>query len=293
MQALGRACQHTLRLAGDHRKLWLPFLVVASVEALFLGLVWLAPHEPFSRLLAPPIRFLFSDRVLHYPWHLWFLYHAMKHTHLAASLLIGAFMTGIACEMVRQTWSGRPLSFREALINGRVRYGTVLAVWLSSWGVARLTTLGLALLPLGPARALGAGIAVTLLLQALLVYAIPAAVFDNLSWWQALSRSAREAIRDPVNTLLLIMLPSAAVLTFTLAASPAHVARWMMQTAPEVAFAWVAARLLVWTFADVLLTVTAAHLWWARREQRPQAASPHTKDVGMGLRFSEGSTVVS
>jgi hypothetical protein len=272
MQALGTAYQHTLRLGGAHRRLWLPFLVVASVEALLLGVLWLAPQEPFSRVLAPPLRFLFSERVLHYPWHVWFLYHAMKHTHLVASLLLGAFMTGIACEMVRQTWSGQPLSFREALIGGRVRYGTTLAIWLSSWGLVRLATAGLALLPLGPAGALASGIAATLLLQALVVFAIPAAVFNGLPWWRALARSAQEACRHPLPTLLLILPPSATVLAFALAASPAHVARWMMQAAPETAFAWIVARLLVWTLADALLTVTAAHLWWARREPRCAAA---------------------
>ncbi|MDP3703053.1 MAG: hypothetical protein Q8R78_01505, partial [Candidatus Omnitrophota bacterium] len=123
MRALASVVRQTLQLFGSQRKLWVPFLVVACVEVLFLGLIWLAPHPPFSKLLAPPIRYFFGDRVLHYPAHLWFLYHAMKHTHLVASTLVGAFMTGVACAMVRQAHEGTPLSLRNALVGGQARYG--------------------------------------------------------------------------------------------------------------------------------------------------------------------------
>ena len=90
MDALKRTFQHAAKLLGPDRALWRPFLATLLVEFLLLLLFWLAPHPPFSTLLAPPIRYVFGDRVLHYPRHLWFLYEAMKHTHLAASVLVGA-----------------------------------------------------------------------------------------------------------------------------------------------------------------------------------------------------------
>ena len=127
MGALGSAFRQTAKLFGAHRKLWVPFLLVAVVQAIGLLLVWLAPQEPFSKLLAPPIRYFFSDRVLHYPTHLWFLFHVMRHTQLIASTLIGAFLSGVACVMVRQTYAGQP-SMRDALASRDARYWTLMII---------------------------------------------------------------------------------------------------------------------------------------------------------------------
>jgi hypothetical protein len=101
-------------------------------ELFFLLLVWLAPHAPYSTILAPPVRYFFGDRVLHYPWHIWFLYHAMKHTHFVASTLAGAFMTGVACLMVQQRYAKTPVSFRDALVSPDIKYVRLLLVWLVS-----------------------------------------------------------------------------------------------------------------------------------------------------------------
>ena len=120
MRALLLAVRETAHLFGRQRMLWLPFVCVTFVEALFVGLAWLAPHAPFSDVLAPPIRFLFGDRVLHYPAHLWFLYHVTRHAYIAAAVLVGAFMTGVACAMVGQIHTGATLSFRDVLVNRQV-----------------------------------------------------------------------------------------------------------------------------------------------------------------------------
>jgi len=124
------AVRPTVQLVTSPRQLWLPFLVVAGATALGLWLLWLAPHPPCSALLAPPLRNLFGDRVLHSPSHLWFFYHAMRHTHVAASVIGGAFMSALACALVGQAHAGRPRSLREALVSQPVRYGTILFLGL-------------------------------------------------------------------------------------------------------------------------------------------------------------------
>ena len=96
MRAFFVTWRQTAKLFGAHRKLWLPFLAAALFESLLVLAIWLAAQPPFSKVLAPPIRYFFSDRVLHYPAHLWFLFHALKHTYLVAAVLVGAFMSGVA-----------------------------------------------------------------------------------------------------------------------------------------------------------------------------------------------------
>jgi tetratricopeptide (TPR) repeat protein len=272
-------------MTQTQRKLWLPFVLTAMVEAALLGLVWLAPHPPYSVLLAPPIRYVFGERVLHYPWHAWFLFHVMKHTHLAASTLVGAFMSGLACAMVRQAHEGRRLSLRDALVSGQARYGRILLIWLVAWAAASAASTFLPQLMPNRTAALWAGIGITVLLQALFVYAIPASVFDGTAWFRALWRGLREAARYPLGTLAVVILPSAAVIGFVLATSSRSATDWMSRAAPEFALALVAARLAVWTIADAALTVSASHLWWAHRrlERAAQSAAIAAAAPGSAL----------
>ena len=266
MQRVWKTWHLTAKIVTSHRKLWIPFLMTALVEASFLGCIWLAPQPPFSVVFAPPMRYFFGERVLHYPAHLWFLYHAMKHTNLVASLLVGAFMTGVACAMVQQLHEGTPLSFRTALMNHQVRYRRVAFLWLIAWGIAKGS------LELAGRYApktiwmFWVLVTFTVVLQALLSYIIPAAVFERTSWWKALWHGVRESCQHPLSTLLVVIGPSALVITFAAIFSPARLAQWMTHTtAPEIALVWTAARLMVWTIADALLTISIAHLWWLHR----------------------------
>lgn len=267
--------RQTMRLLRSEPRLWVPFLVAAFGETILVGLIWLAPQDPFSSVLAPPVRYVFGERVLHYPWHLWFLYHGMKYTHLLTSLVIGFYTSGVACEMVRQAHAGAPCSVRAALISGRVAYGPLFLLGLLSCGLAwGATGLISRLMPVGAAGN-WAGVALTVMLQALIVYAIPAAVFDKVGAWAALIRGVREVARHPLSTLVVVAIASGVVLSLTLSVTPGRLARWMVRTTPEIAVAFSAARLVLWTAVDAFLTVAAAQLWWIHRPLHGHADQRH------------------
>ena len=286
----------TAQLTGSQRKLWWPFAITACVELLLIALIWLAPQSPLSSVLAPPIRFFFGERVLHYPWHLWFLYHAMKHTHLVASTLIGAFLSGVACVMVRQVRDGQVPSLRAALISRQVRYPTVLALWLTTWILAQGVSEIVNRVAPKSIEALWVGIGLTVMLQAAFVYAIPAAVYNREGWKTALIHSLRETLRHPLSTALIVSVPSAIVIAWSIIASEGRVAHWMLATIPEVAILFVAARLLMWTIADAVITVAAAHLWWVHRVEERDSQVVHLPAARRGARRTlavakEGSAV--
>ena len=272
MRLLWRTLRHTARLAGSHRKLWIPFLLTAVVELSLLGLVALAPHPPFSRLLAPPIRYVAGERVLHYPWHLWFLYHVVPQAHLIASIVTGAVMTGVACAMVRQIHDRAPLSFRAALISQWGRIKTLLIVWVVVWGLAQGVRAACRAALRPPAGwPVWAAIGMELWLQAVFSYAIPAAVFEAASWWSAVLHGVREFLRQPATTFGIVAIALAPGIAFALLAPDASVARWMAQVTPEIALPLLVIRVLIWTTADAVLTTAVAHLWWLRRAPHPGA----------------------
>ncbi|MDP3703154.1 MAG: hypothetical protein Q8R78_02045, partial [Candidatus Omnitrophota bacterium] len=125
-------------------------------------------------------------------------------------------------------------------------------------------------------------IGATVVLQTLLVYAIPASVFSAAKWWKALWLSIRETLRHPVSTLLLVAVPTTAVIAFSVAFSPGRVGQWMQQSDAEIVFIFIVGQLILWTVADVLVTIGIAHLWFSHRAQ-PAATSvstspaPHVK----------------
>ncbi len=292
MRSVWTAWRLTAKILTSARRLWIPFLITAVTEAFFIGLVWLAPHPPFSTVLAPPIRYFFGERVLHYPTHLWFLYHAMKHTNVAAAVAVGAFMSGLAWAMVKQSHEGVPLSLHGAIVSKQVRYGRVLILWMIAWGVAKgaLELIG----QYGPKSLwmFGSMIGLTILLQALFVYAIPITVFQQTAWWKALWRGVLETVHHPVSTLLAVIVPSTLVILFAMFVSPTHIADWMLHTAPEITVLLVAARLLVWTLADTLLTITIAHLWWIHHHT-PAAAVTSADPVPLASSPSPNTTFMS
>ena len=262
-------------LFGSRKRLWLPFLVTALVEAFLILLLWLAPQPPWSTVFAPPIRYFFGDRVLHYPWHLWFLYYAMKHTYVMASLLAGAFMSGLACAMVVQQHEGQSISLRDAVHSHRFRYRTVVWIWLCIWLMGKVLGEGLGRAPLHPPiAAFWIGVTATIVLQALLAYAIPLAVFQRVGWVKAMAGSLRETARYPFSTAMVILVPSALVIAFSVLAHPNLVLQWLKDTCPELALAFVAGRLVLWTTADALLTIGIASLWWAHHAGETVDAQP-------------------
>jgi len=271
--------QRTKQLFGAHRRLWIPFLAVAIVEIMLIVLVWLSPHPPFSAVLAPPINFFFGNQVLHYPVHLWFIYHAMKHTHLVASVIIGAFMTGIACAMVKQANDNTRISLREVLVSKQVRYGTVLLLWLTTWGLAKAITKSVSQIEPRIGFVIAGMVIVLFILQALFVYAIPASVFEGKGWWGSLRRSVEETIRYPVTTLIVVGMPVLVLVLFSMLLGTSQLAHLMRATTPEIVFPIVALRLVVWTVADAVMTVAIAHLWLIHRAGESASTAKLTSAV--------------
>ncbi len=291
MNILWTAIRQTCKLCGSHHRLWIPFLATAIVELAGVGVVWLAPQAPFSKVLAPPIRFFFGNDVLHYPMHLWFLYHAMKHTHVVATLLAGAFLSGLAYAMVRHSHEGKPLSLHAALTSKQVRYGRVTLLWLLTWGMGKGTMEVVTRVAPKAVWVFWAGMGLAVALQWLFVYAIPSAIFDGSTWFKALLRGIGEALRYPVSTFLIILPPSAALIAFNVFVNDNAVGRWMMKTTPELVLAFIAARLMVWTVTDAWLTVGIAHLWWLHRAPQPASIRTSTATQVSPGRMKEGPAV--
>lgn len=273
MGKLLSAIRETGKLFTSQRRLWIPFLVVAVIELLVTFLVWIAPQEPFAKLLAPPIRYFFSDRVLHYPAHLWFLYHSMKHAQLVAMTLVGAYMTGLACLMVQQVHEKQPISLYQAIKSKRVKYGRVLIIWVIAWSLARALAEFLPVY-LPKTHWLAATMLVVLIVfQALFLFAIPVAVLQGANWWRSLLRSLFLAIRYPFSSLTIVTICAIPLIFIGYFLSSESMAKVVFQTIPELVFVFIFIRLTIWTVADTFISIAAAHFWMLTEGERIKRAS--------------------
>lgn len=262
MSAWQRTLKAMLRLFSSRSRLWAPFLLIAGFQFFLIALVWLAPHPPYSSLLAPPIRYFSGDRVLHYPVHLWYLYHVMKQVHVVANVVAGAYLSGLAALMVRQEHEGKAISIRDARLSGKAHYFSLAALWIITWMAAGGVFKAAGRIPLPHIYLVSINIGLAVFLQALLAYPITAAVLGGLPWWKALLRGVGEFFRYPLQTIGFVLVPSALLIAFAFIASESRVFKWMMDTAtPELSLVFVFARLAVVTAADAAITLSIAHLW--------------------------------
>ena len=270
MSAWQRTLKAILRLFGSQYRLWAPFLLIAGFQVFLIGLVWLAPHAPYSTLLAPPIRYFSGDRVLHYPVHFWYLYHVMKQVYMVTNVVAGAYLSGLAALMVRQAHEGKAISIRDARMTGKARYFSLVALWIITWAIANGIFKGVGQIKLPYVFLVSINIGLAILLQALLAYPITVAVLEGLPWWKAFSRGIVEFFRYPAQTIGVVLVPSALLIAFAFFVNESRLFKWMMDTAtPEVSLVFVFARLIIVTVVDALITLGIAYLWLFHHQPRP------------------------
>lgn len=57
----------SLTLIAKHPFIFLPFIFLASLEMIWLGISFYTPRPPISLILAPPVRVFMGEQFLHYP----------------------------------------------------------------------------------------------------------------------------------------------------------------------------------------------------------------------------------
>lgn len=85
---------------------WFFFLVIALLDFTALVILFLAPSEPISIVVAPIIRAFWGERFLHYPGNFLLLPKLLNHAHFLISVFAGIFITGIVIKKIESFWDG-------------------------------------------------------------------------------------------------------------------------------------------------------------------------------------------
>jgi hypothetical protein len=203
----------TLKTLRENPNILIPFLMVGFVDTLILALVYLAPRPPLSSLLAPPIRAFWGEQFLHYPFNLFLIPRLFNYVHTISTAFIGVLMTGLAIGMLKEAKEGLNPGILFNLIKSLRLYLRLLVIWLVMFGLITVVFKGLPLILQLKQRAalqivLYAGFLISILIETIFIYAMPAVMIEEKRTWSAIKRSTTFARSIFLPTLLLVVIPT-------------------------------------------------------------------------------------
>lgn len=269
MQSAIKTWKETINTFGQNKGMFLPFLIVGLVDVFLLIIIYLAPQPPFSAILGPPIKVFWGERFLHYPLNLFLIPRLFDIAHTISTAIIGVLMTGAAVRMLEEVHSGSKPDFGRGLTKSLRAYLKIFVIWLVMFV---LVSAIFRLLPLifrfkhGTASnlVLGAGFLISILLQALFIYAIPSVIVEEKKIWQAIKRSVSFCLGNFVPTLILVGLPTLIYIPILILKGKLSLA--MSKVFPEAVLIFSGLGIIISIIMDCLITYSTAVLFLNKRK---------------------------
>lgn len=217
--------QFTFHSLKSQPKIFLPFLIFAAVETVFLFFIYVAPRVPFRIVLGPPIRAFWGEGFLHYPANFLLLPKLASMSRTFLSVILGSLTTGLAVGMVCEIYNKKTtklLSIFKSTIKKYVAlFGVVFFITIIFYALAKLTFICLSryfmaghatLLSLKPAFWLGPilvsiNLLIGIFVQAAFVYAIPILIVENKNLFKVIIESFVLFTKLFIPTMVLVILP--------------------------------------------------------------------------------------
>ena len=248
-----------------------PFLIAGLVDFLILALIYLAPRPPLSALLAPPIRVFWGERFLHYPFNLLLIPRLFNYGHIISTAFIGVLMTGAAIGMLKEASGGLKPNILFNLIKSLRLYLRLLVIWLVMFGLATLAFRGLPLIlqlkqPAARQLAFYASFLISIFMQSVFIYAIPAVIIEEKKTWPAIKRSVSFSGGIFLPTFFLLALPMLFYIPLLMLQGrlPDLINRFF----PEIVLVILGLSIIVSVITDCLVTCSTAILFLNQRKEK-------------------------
>lgn len=263
--------EETLKVLRQNPIILLPFFIVGLFDVLLLILIYLAPRPPLSALLAPPIRAFWGERFLHYPLNLLLIPRLFNYGHIISTAFIGVLMTGAAIGMLKQAKEGCKPNILFNLIKSLRMYLGLLVIWLVMFGLVSAAFKGLPAIfhfKQGAASQIVfyAAFFISILIEAIFLYAIPAVIIEEKKAGAAIRRSISFSKSAFLLTLILVALPTFIYIPMIILGGKLPVL--INRVFPEVVLIFLAVRIVISVVIDCLITCSTAVLFLNKREEK-------------------------
>lgn len=268
-----QAITQSLGLLRTHPSIALPFVLFALLEGITLYILFLAPQEPFAKLLAPPIARFFGEQSIRYPGHLLMLPQLLYDAKLFLSFLPGMFISAYFIGLVADVKLTRKTSRRYRIKNALNRFFALLIIWGFGIGVLKLVEL-LYVQAIGWSDSQGYRTTLQFLVyflsfwfQILFLYALPLVILAKQSLFKALIGNFRYLARLFVPTTICIFL--AALIYLGVYIFEKDLIRLAARNTPEIIVVVLAAGIPLTLIINLLVTTATTLLFIDEQETDP------------------------
>jgi hypothetical protein len=138
MKKVFEAIKISCGLIKNNPYIILPFFLFALLEGIVLYLLFMAPQEPFSQMLSPPIARIWGEKFVHYPWHLLKLPQLFNSAGIVLSLLPGIFVSAIVVGLAGDMKTGQLPKFRRHIKTCLKRFFSLIVIWILGFAVLKI-----------------------------------------------------------------------------------------------------------------------------------------------------------
>ncbi len=194
----------TFQALKSQKKLMLPFLIFACVESMFLTLIYVAPRQPFVAVFGPPIRTFRGEMFLHYPANFLLIPELSSISRTILTVLIGSLLSGVAAILVSQAFAKKSADLKSAFSESLKKYGQLFTVILI---FALVIHYAYKIFRFRGPLALVVNLAILIVIQMFLVYAVPFLMIGKEKLFKSIWRSIVFAGKNIWQSLLIVFIP--------------------------------------------------------------------------------------
>lgn len=243
-----------------------PYLYLVLFHGILLAVLFLIPRPPLSSVLGPIIRAFWGEQSLHYPYNLTALPQIYSMAKNLVDMTAGVLCAGIMISMISQSYQAIKPDWLLGLKRSLRRYFRLAAIWA-------LTVI----LVLGAGKLLAHFVfprmthymlymfiefVTTVLIQAGLIFVIPAIVIENRKIVVALQRSLALLKHHFIETMFVVAIPCA----FFIPLAFINTSYLMNRYFPEVTLWIMSFRIVMYVCIDLAVTLGATIIFMRHKE---------------------------
>jgi hypothetical protein len=258
-------------------KVLFPFLILAGCEAIALYLLSCSPHFPVNFVMGPPVRRIWGEMYLHYPFIYELLPRLFYYGKIVLGVLVGSVTSGMAVVIVARIKKKEPVVFKKIFKEVFKHYISlfllILLLFVAVHFVMKQPPVLLykffrghqKLLFVGPklwftVALPGINFILAVFLQALFVYTIPYIVLKGRKFLGALLGGIVLFFRRAIKTLVVVAIPMLLYIPVTMLRGNVSIIADKM--GPEAVIGVLLVGILVGTvIADALVTIVTTILF--------------------------------
>ncbi|MBU1043069.1 MAG: hypothetical protein KJ915_01570 [Candidatus Omnitrophica bacterium] len=279
---IGKSWALFLEVCAKRSKIMMPFTVMALIELIAIGAIFVFIQPPFTKFSAPIVLRFFGEKFLHYPFNLILTSQLFNYFQNFSAIVIGTFVVGMTISAVADYNQTKDFSFKPAAKKTLFKYInlviiSVLVFFIMQFMQTIENKILIKILMKGPSFlgiASGTWKMIFLfvflfsaaLVQSMFVFTQTAIMIDNKNFITAIFKNLVYVLTNIFSACFLVIIPLMAYLPIVLLKS--NLFELMKRSFPEISFVIMIMGVFLTLFINLVITITTTKAYLLIREKR-------------------------